>query len=262
MIRRVYYLPIDLLDIVTGKRDKNVPPKGMIFIGSGDFKKIGNHYLDLFKTKCQLKPEHRVLDIGCGIGRIALPLTTYLNADGSYDGFDIVKRGIDWCKKNISTRFPNFRFIHIDLKNDLYNLSTEQAAKSFVFPYKDHSFDLIVLTSVFTHMLPEDVENYLKEISRVLDHQGKCLATFFILNEESKALMQSSEEFNFKFNHGQYSLLNEQVKEANIAFEESYLQGLFVKNQLTVEKKFYGFWSGRPKKDAFDFQDTIILSKQ
>ena len=40
-----------------------------------------------------LKPEHRVLDIGCGVGRVALPLTRYLTS-GTYDGFDIVKRWI------------------------------------------------------------------------------------------------------------------------------------------------------------------------
>ena len=44
-----------------------------------------------------LKPEHRVLDIGSGIGRVAIPLTEYLNEKGSYEGFDVVELGVNWC---------------------------------------------------------------------------------------------------------------------------------------------------------------------
>ncbi len=261
-LRRIYFYPIDLWDTITGKRDKTIPPRGLIFIGPGDYKKIGEHYLDVFKEHCGLKPTHRVLDIGCGIGRIAIPLTKYLNSNGAYEGFDIVKRGIDWCKKNITTKYPNFKFIHIDLKNDLYNLTTEEAAKNFVFPYNDNEFDLIVLTSVFTHMLPEDIENYTKEINRVLKVGGKCLATYFILNLESINYMKANAGLNFEFDMGTYSLLDKNVKEANIAFDEEYLLNLITKNNLILEKKLYGFWSGRPKNESFDFQDTLIFSKK
>lgn len=260
-IRKIYYFPSDFWGSITGKRDKTIPPQGLIFIGSGDFKRIGEHYLTLFKEHCNLLPNHSVLDVGCGIGRIAIPLTKYLNNEGSYQGFDIVKTGIDWCKKNISKTNPNFMFTHIDLKNDLYNLKTEQAAKNFVFPYDDNSFDLVVLTSVFTHMMPDDFKNYIKEINRVLKPNGKCLVTFFILNNESKTYMKSNSEFNFKYNFGEYSLMNKDVKEANIAFEEEFLMDFIKENNLTVEKKLYGFWSGRPRSESFDYQDTLILTK-
>ncbi len=262
LIRRIYFFNIDLWDSLTGKRDNTLPPKGLIFIGPGDFKKIGEYYLKVFIEHCSLKPSCRVLDIGCGIGRIAIPLTKYLNSKGSYEGFDIVKKGIDWCKKHVTTSYPNFKFLHIDLKNDLYNLKTERTAKNFVFPYKDNDFDLVVLTSVFTHMLPDDVENYTNEIRRVLKVGGKCLVTYFILNTESKNYMQSNSEFNFKFNFGSYSLLNKNVKEANVAYEEKYLFNLINQNNLTIEKILYGFWSGRPRNESFDFQDTLILSKK
>jgi SAM-dependent methyltransferase len=202
------------------------------------------------------------LDIGCGIGRIAIPLTNYLNKNGSYEGFDIVKKGVDWCKKNISENYPNFQFLHINLKNDLYNLNTEKEAKNFVFPYKNDDFDLIILTSVFTHMIPEDMENYLFEINRVMKIGGKCLVTFFVLNSESKKFMQANDIFNFKHNFGKYSLLDKNVKEANIAYEENYLLDAIQKNNLKVEQKLYGYWSsGYHRDDTFDFQDTFILTK-
>ncbi len=261
-VRRVYYFPHDLWCTLTGKRDKMTPPKGHIFIGSGDFKKIGEHYLSMFKTYCNLQAHQRVLDIGCGIGRIAIPLTSYLNETGSYEGFDIVKKGIDWCKKNISATYPNFRFLHIDLKNDLYNTATNETAKSFHFPYKANDFDLVVLTSVFTHMMPEDVENYLREISRVLKPGGKCFVTFFILNADSIGYMKDHPAFSFTHDFGSYRLMDKQVKEANIAYEESYILDRIQDSGLVVEKMMYGYWSGRPESASFDFQDTMILSKK
>jgi SAM-dependent methyltransferase len=260
-VRRFYFLPIDLWESITGKRDKITPPKGLIFIGPGDFKKIGENYLNFFIEYCGLKPEHRVLDIGCGIGRIAIPLTKYLNNNGSYEGFDIVKKGIDWCNKHIKRAFPNFNFLHIDLKNDLYNLKTNHAAKNFIFPYKTNEFDLIILTSVFTHMIPDDVENYLKEINKVMKVGGKCLATFFILNDSSRELMKSHDGLNFKYKYGNYSLLDKNVKEANVAYNEEYLFKVIKQNNLIVEKSMYGFWPGRPRNESLDFQDILILSK-
>ncbi len=262
LIRRVYFLPIDLWNSINGKRDRMIPPQGLIFIGTGDFKKIGEHYLAVFIEHCGLLPEHHVLDIGCGIGRIAIPLTNFLNNQGSYDGFDVVEKGISWCRKHISTSFPNFRFQHVALKNDLYNLKTEQRSKDFIFPYPDNNFDLIIVTSVFTHMLIEDVEKYFKEIYRVLKPQGKCLATFFILNAESRNYMKSNHDFNFDINLGNYSLLNHNVKEANVAYEENYILYLITQNNLFIERTFNGFWSGRPKEESFDFQDTLIISKR
>jgi len=262
IIRRIYFYPTDFLDLITGKRDNTIPPKGLIFTGPGDFKKIGEHYLTIFIEHCNLKPEHRVLDVGSGIGRIAVPLTKYLDSRGSYEGFDIVKKGIDWCNKHIKKEFPNFKFMHVDLKNDLYNLKTIQAAKNFVFPYKDNDFDLVVLTSVFTHMMPEDVENYTKEIYRVLKIGGKCLVTFFILNSKSKKYMGSNSGLNFKNNFGHYSLLDNKVKEANVAYREEYLFNMINQFKFTIDKVLYGFWStGSPSKESFEFQDTLILTK-
>jgi len=57
--------------------------------------------------------------------------------------------------------------------------------KKFVFPYADSSFDLVFLTSVFTHMLPEDVKRYMEEISRVLKSGGRSVVTYFLVNPPS-----------------------------------------------------------------------------
>src|SRR5262249_30222476 len=87
-----------------------MPPMELNFVGGGPFDAIGQHCLQQFVEVGGLKPHHRVLDIGCGIGRMAIPMTQYLSPQGSYEGFDIVDIGIDWCKAHITTQYPNFRF--------------------------------------------------------------------------------------------------------------------------------------------------------
>lgn len=262
MSRRVWYFPVDVFESLTGARGPMVPPRGRIFIGSGDFIKAG---LDIRKQLIELaglQPEFRVLDVGCGIGRVAVPLTAYLDEKGSYEGFDIVKSAISWCTKNIHDPYPNFRFTHIDLKNDLYNLGTDQEAKDFVFPYGDGEFDLVFLTSVFTHMVLADVVNYLEQIHRVLKPGGRCFATFFLINEETKGLMEQKANLVFNTRLDHHYLLHARVKEANVAYDADYLV-----NQMVLPAGFkmdlvrYGFWPGRPKTDHPNFQDICVFQK-
>lgn len=261
ILRRLYYFPLDLFEKLTGKIDDLTPPRGLVFVGYGDFKKTGKILLKQIQEVCKLQPDSKVLDVGCGIGRLAVPLTQFLNSNGRYEGFDVVKQGIKWCNKHISSRYPNFNFLHVELKNDLYNLKTEKEARSFVFPYNKSEFDLVVLTSVFTHMMPDDVRNYLNQIHRVLKKGGKCFATFFLLNPKIKARIDKRGYFNFQHRFGEYGLLDKNVKEANVAYEEDYLlTKLFPDNKLKVDNIYYGWWSGKSREDSLSYQDTIVLS--
>lgn len=258
--RRLFYFPVDLYETAFRKRDKMIPPRGMIFIGSGDFVEQGEHLCDLVVKQTGLQPDGKILDVGCGIGRLAVPLTRYLGPQGAYEGFDIVKKGIDWCERKITARFPNFHFLYIDLKNDLYNLSTDAEAGNFTFPYPENHFDCVVLTSVFTHMMPEDVQNYLTQISNVMKKEGRCLATFFILNPEVSRLMQEGKiPFQFPHSFGGYSLIDKKVKEANVAFEETFLFAMLEKSGLRAESVHRGRWSNG--KAPLDFQDVVIIKR-
>jgi ubiquinone/menaquinone biosynthesis C-methylase UbiE len=61
-----------------------------------------------------------VVEIGSGLGRLAIGL---LREAGpvEYWGFDANKSWIAWCRKHIARSHPSFRFIHVDVENDLYN---------------------------------------------------------------------------------------------------------------------------------------------
>ena len=256
-VRRIIYFPSDLF------RNKNslVPPKGMIFTGAGDYLKIGLDFFELFQKYGKLTTESSVLDIGSGIGRMAIPFTNYLSPKGRYEGFDIVKKGVDWCNENINSRFPNFNFKLIPLKNHLYNLSTNQKAANLKFPYENESFDFVFLTSVFTHMLPEDVDNYLKEIYRVLKKDKNCFITFFLLDEQSEKSMKEIGFKNFPYDFGDYSLMDKDVKEANVAYKKQFILDLLKNHNFEVTECLQGNWSGLESNETKQHQDIIIIKK-
>ena len=260
--RRIVYFPIDLFEQVTGKRHPLAPPRGLIFTGSGDFIKSGKALVDLCVEQAGLTPQSNVLDVGCGIGRLAVPLTQFLNDKGSYHGFDVVADGIEWCTANITSVHPNFTFKFIPLRNDLYNLDTKKEAGEFTFPYADNSFDLVVLTSVFTHMQYKEVANYLMQIQRVLKPNAKCLATFFIIDDATRTIINTRPEvMQFDYEFDTYYLHDSKVKDANIAFKYEALQNMIGKTGLEINTINNGWWRGTPKHESFNFQDVVILKK-
>lgn len=255
--RRLVFLPTDIL-----RPQKGYPPKGLIYTGGGDFAKQGQNYVDLFIEKGGLKTSDHFLDIGSGIGRVAIPLAKYLAKNTTYEGFDVVKLGVSWCQKNVSSKHPNFTFTYVDLLNDLYRADGDDAA-TYEFPYQANSFQFACSMSVFTHMLPNEVKNYFQELYKVLSPGGRIFASFFIINPETNGFMDKQNHFVFKHKKENYYLMDEQVKGANVAFDESYLLSEIVDpNQFSLVYKNYGFWSGRNKANCDDFQDVLILEKR
>ncbi|MBL8101033.1 MAG: class I SAM-dependent methyltransferase [Anaerolineales bacterium] len=260
--KKVYFLFFDMIDTLKGSRDSLTPPRSLIFVGLGDFKQIGNEFKKYFIELGGLKPDHRVLDIGCGIGRMAVPLTGYLTKEGGYWGFDIVKKGIDWCEKHITKEFDHFHFQHVNIYNKYYNKKGTIVADQFKFPYETGFFDFVFLTSVFTHMRPAELENYIKEIARVLKPGGKAVLTFFLLNLESKQLTEAGRSL-LDFKHQiteNCKTTNLAIPEDAIAYEENFALSIINKNQLTVDSPIhYGSWCGR--ENYLTFQDLVIVKK-
>ena len=262
--RRLVYAPIDAWDRLTGRRAELTPPRGMIYTGSGDFIRQGRRFLNFFIEYGGLEPRHDVLDIGSGIGRMAIPLTDFLEPTARYEGFDVVQSGVRWCVKHISRRYPNFRFRYIPLKNDLYTADGEEAA-DFAFPYAASSFDFVILTSVFTHMLPEQVEHYLMETQRILRPGGRVFATFFLIPSTDEAAPAEDASFSFPYDYGHYRLMSERVRSANVAYREDYLwrtvRRIGAAGGLRLREVHYGSWNGRPASQSLDFQDIVLLEK-
>ena len=140
---------------------------------------------------------------------------------------------IEWAQQSISTKFPNFAFRKADIFNKFYNPDGVFKAVDFRFPYKEESFDLIFLTSVFTHMRGAEVRHYLDEIRRVLRPGGKCLTTCFMLNGESEKLIRKGKSTqNLVHPLDDCFVVLPDVPEASLGFKENLLLGVDRRTRL------------------------------
>lgn len=255
-------LPFDYFSrVVNGKSD--FPPLHLRrYVGPlRTFEASGSEFMVYLQLLAGLQRHESLLEIGCGCGLMALSLKDYLDESGRYAGIDIHRPSIKWCEKNFGEQNPNFRFAHIDVKSLAYNPKGAHRAEDNTLPFESHTFDVILLKSVFTHMRPLEVENYLAEVSRLLKSGGRCLVTFFLLNDEQARLGGAGrQELQFNFGEGVWRYLYEHSAESAVAYEESFVRGVLRKYGLILQEPiYYGRWTGRT--DGLSFQDMLVLRK-
>jgi SAM-dependent methyltransferase len=246
-----------------GRDDPMVPPTRLMFDGPrgvAAFRRNGTEFLRHFRVLGGLDPEDDVLDVGCGIGRKMLPLTTYLSPRARYEGFDINPVGVEWCARTVTPRFPNFRFQVADVCNAHYNPAGTQRAADYVFPFEDASFDFVFLGSVFTHMVPEEVDNYLGQVARVLRPGGRMLATFFLLNGDAEGAVRSGRAFyDFRFARDGHRVVDPDNPEYAVAYPEADALRALARNGLALRPPVHhGSWTGRGGES---FQDIVVATK-
>ena len=106
-----------------------------------------------------LQPDQYLIDVGCGSGRLAKPLSDYLR--GPYLGIDIVPDLVDYARQFVGR--PDWRF---------------EVAKGLEIPEKDTRADMVCFFSVLTHLLHEQSYAYLQEAKRVLKPGGLIVVSF------------------------------------------------------------------------------------
>jgi SAM-dependent methyltransferase len=236
-----------------------VPPLYLMDDGPRDyaeFKQDGVHAFEGFLA-AGLGPEDRILDIGSGIGRKTIPLLDFVT-EGSYEGIDVAERQVRWCSERITPAYPNFLFRHVDVWSKRYNPKGKTKPSEYRLPFADGEFDFLIVGSVFTHMFPADVRHYVSEIARVLKPSAKGWLTFFLLNEESLALIaagQSTLDFAYQVEEGSRADNNDRLETA-VAHQESYVLETFRQYGLAAEIEEYGSWCGRR---ASYCQDVVRL---
>jgi SAM-dependent methyltransferase len=242
------------------------PPRRLMNVGCStltrsDFHAIGRGNMELLIRVGGLRPSDNVLDVGCGVGRLAIPLTGFLSSDSVYHGFDIVQRSVDHCRKAITRRFPNFRFDHADIHNSHYNPGGTVLPHEFRFPCDDASFSFVFLISVFTHMQWPEVVRYLKEIRRVLVPAGRVFATYFLINPESEsAIREGKTPYSFAYTRERSRVEVDDDPDGIVAFDEKLLRDAYEDIGLKIVTVRHGSWSCR--ETGIGLQDIIVAQRR
>lgn len=137
--------------------------------------------VDTLIERCGLAPGSRILEIGCGTGRLPLGILSRGLSIRTYEGIDVDRQAIRWCHRWITRAHPAFRFTFLDAYNERYNpAGAIRLDEKFRFNFRDAGFDVISLYSVFTHMEVEDIRVYLREIRRLIAPQGRIFLTAYL----------------------------------------------------------------------------------
>jgi len=255
---------IQSVNIRVEKRKNNDPliPKFTLVVGpKGRFKERGKRYVNNFVELGNLKPTDKVLEMGCGMGRLALPLTKFLKDKGEYNGFDIVPESIDFCTKNITSRYPNFHFFLSNTYNKFYNKTGNLKGIEYKFPYENESTDFVYLISVFTHLVLKDMEHYLSEISRILKVGQKCFITFFLYgNENNRNDKSEPQDHDFKYEFDGFRAIDKEIPELAIAYDEKFIRKLYEKNGLRIIEPIH-YRLDKNSKVKLVRQDFIVAEK-
>ncbi|MUL47843.1 class I SAM-dependent methyltransferase [Mycobacterium sp. CBMA293] len=223
----------------------------------------------IFQTLPEERPL-RVLDIGCGSGRLYLATRPYLQPDDTYTGLDVGKSLIDICRARYTD--PNVTFVHLDASNPYY--TTHHGDKKLPWPFKDDAFNFMTALSVWTHLSEEDFTFYLKELGRTLAPGGKALVSFFVMDDsyeetlpgrtDAQSVYYPQPASMWIFDQSAYGSKNffhprwAEVPEAAIGVTKAAFDDAVVDAGLKVARYFPGCWKER--RGLF-FQDFVVFER-
>lgn len=175
-----------------------------------------------------LNSESVVLDVGCGVGRLAIGILDQVEGMKGYYGVDISDRSIMWCQKHLTSKNPHFQFQKLNVYNARYNPQGKVIDDDFTFPFADNMFDIIYLYSVFSHMTDSDAKIYLKEFKRILKPSGGIFLTAFV-EEGVKPVEINPENYKHEWTGELHCVL----------YDKKYIETLFQNSGFKVDNFEY-----------------------
>lgn len=228
-------------------------------VGGGDFQAVGRHIFTQLREHAGLAPDDRVLDIGCGTGRVTTALADFLSHSGGYAGFDITEAAIAACQRRFAKSRPDFRFIHAPVRNGDYRPDGDVPASRFEFPFADQTFDLVFATSVYSHMPLGDVARYLSETARVLAPGGRVFFTAYLLDDERRERVRRRANMRLQDWRDGSMVADPRTPERAIAHDQTLLLNLAEEAGLERVSVKAGRWEVSPAYDGW--QDLVVLRK-
>jgi SAM-dependent methyltransferase len=173
-----------------GKKASSPQRKAGRALPPGKFRMGGEHFKDdeaFIKTAvkdvkrlekyCDLSKDSRLLDWGCGAGRLAVGVRERFETGriADYHGVDIQPELIEWAEANLAG--PGYRFTLLDVSNERYN---PDGTPERTLGAEPGTVDVFYAYSVFSHMNDEDTPAYLGLIAEALALGGKAFVTCFV----------------------------------------------------------------------------------
>ena len=117
----------------------------------------------------------RLLDWGCGAGRLAVGVKRRLGNVADYHGVDVRRSAVGWAQRHLTD--DHTRFSLVDAANARYNPNGTATA---VIPAEPGSVDVFYAYSVLSHMLVDDLRAYAPVIAGLLAPRARALLTAFV----------------------------------------------------------------------------------
>lgn len=133
-------------------------PEAMSRAVGGDFEALGEIEKQVL-VRYGLKPGHTLVDVGCGSGRLAKRLVSYLTS-GRVLATDVVQELLDYARIGCP---PDWEFRLVD---------------DVRIPFGNNEADVAAFFSVFTHLLHDECYCYLVEARRVVKPGGLIVFSF------------------------------------------------------------------------------------
>ena len=178
----------------------------------------------------------KILDWGCGPGRIIRHLPSILDESSEFFGTDLNTKAISWCLSNL----PGIRFYKNTLEAHL--------------PFPNDFFDVVYGISIFTHLSEQSHFTWFGELCRIIKSTGILMIT--TQGENFKAKLASGEIE--AFNNGQL-VVRGKVKEGHRTYSafhpKEFMFNLFKDAHILMHDV------RKPTKDNLLPQDLWIVRK-
>lgn len=245
-------------------RRQRWPPLNMMYEGTASrwvYRRNGLAYLSHLTQLAGLTPASRIFDIGCGLGRKTWPLVGYFDT-GDYLGVEPRRDAVAWCRANLSSQDAKLRFRHLDVRNGYYNPGGGRDASAIRLPADDACYDIVMANSVFTHMLPDGIVNYLTECRRILIPGGRLFCTFFMDPTDETAVGPITRAARYTFPHRRdgYRAQHDNFDEHVVNYHEQDVRHMCESAGIRIMGIKWGSWRGNTR--YLDFQDIVIGEKR
>ena len=133
-------------------------------LGNGLLGRRGKRLRAMMADDLKLQTGDRVLDVGCGPGRLAVALAERVAPSGSVDGIDAAVEMINRASSRARKRGA---------------AATFQVAFAQQLPFPDATFDALACTLALHHVAEDDQRTAVGEMYRVLKPHGRLLIAEF-----------------------------------------------------------------------------------